>query len=244
MAAIGKNARLCETCGSTIDESSGDLGCMICLLDAGLDAETEQIEDSDGLLSDDVGVYTIEHRVDGSFWELGHGAMGVTYLAVDKLLDRPVALKIINSNLGSRSAEARERFMREARAAAALRHPNVATVYQFGIREATGQFFYAMELVEGETLEERVRRLGPLDVLTTIDIALQVTAALEAAEQHGLVHRDLKPGNLMLISRSDEKTSASTSDTVGTTTKRQVIATALRRRVRRDTGGTDEGNRH
>ena len=89
--------------------------------------------------------------------------------------------------------------MREARAAAALRHPNVATVYQFGVREETGQFFYAMELVEGETLEERVRRLGPLDVLTTIDIALQVTAALEAAEERGLVHRDLKPGNLMLV---------------------------------------------
>ncbi len=214
---------------------------MICLLDAGLDAETEQIEDSDGLLSDDVGVYTIERRVDGSFWELGHGAMGVTYLAVDQLLDRPVALKIINSNLGSRSAEARERFMREARAAAALRHPNVATVYQFGIREATGQFFYAMELVEGETLEERVRRLGPLDILTTIDIALQVTAALEAAEQHGLVHRDLKPGNLMLISRSDEKTSASTQRG-GYNKERQVVATGLRRRVRRDTGGTDEAN--
>src|SRR5262249_20261756 len=114
-------------------------------------------------------------------------------------LDRRVALKIINTNLGSRGAEARERFMREARAAAALRHPNVATVYQFGIREATGQFFYAMELVEGETLEERVRRLGPLDVLTTIDIAVQVTAALEAAEESGLVHRDLKPGNLMLV---------------------------------------------
>ena len=93
--------------------------------------------------------------------------------------------------------------MREARAAAALRHPNVATVYQFGVREETGQFFYAMELVEGETLEERVRRLGPLDVLTTIDIALQVTAALEAAEERGLVHRDLKPGNLMLVGGSD-----------------------------------------
>src|SRR2546423_14905467 len=90
--------------------------------------------------------------------------------------------------------------MREAHAAAALRDPNVATVYQFCVREETGQFFYAMELIEGETLEERVRRLGPLDVLTTIDIALQVTAALAAAEEHGLVHRDLKPGNLMLTS--------------------------------------------
>ncbi len=76
-------------------------------------------------------------------------------------------------------------------------------MYQFGVREETGQFFYAMELVEGETLEERVRRLGPLEVLTTIDIALQVTAALEAAEERGLVHRDLKPGNLMLLGGCD-----------------------------------------
>ena len=152
---------------------------------------------------DQLGAYTIEHHADGSAWELGHGAMGVTYRAIDKALDRPVALKIINTDRGSHSAEARERFMREARAAAALRHPNVATVYQFGVREETGQFFYAMELVEGETLEERVRRLGPLDVLTTIDIALQVTAALEAAEERGLVHRDLKPGNLMLVGGMD-----------------------------------------
>jgi TolB-like protein/cytochrome c-type biogenesis protein CcmH/NrfG len=203
MAAPGKNARLCETCGSAIDETSADFGCMVCLLDAGLDAETDRIDESCASVLDEVGVYTIEHRVDGSAWELGHGAMGVTYLAVDKLLDRRVALKIINSNLGSHSAEARERFMREARAAAVLRHPNVATVYQFGVREETGQFFYAMELVEGETLDERVRRLGPLDVLTTIDIALQVTAALQAAEDRGLVHRDLKPGNLMLVGDSE-----------------------------------------
>src|SRR5262249_2850952 len=73
------------------------------------------------------------------------------------------------------------------------------------IREQTGQFFYAMELVEGETLEERVRRMGPLDVLTTIDMALQVTAALAAAEERGLVHRDLKPGNLMLLNAAKRK---------------------------------------
>src|SRR5207247_6231774 len=121
------------------------------------------------------------------------------YRAIDKALDRPVALKIINTDARVRGTEARERFMREARAAAALRHPNVATVYQFGVREETGQLFYAMELVEGETLEGRVRRLGRIDVVTTLDIALQVTAALAAAEERGLVHRDLKPGNLMLI---------------------------------------------
>ena len=88
--------------------------------------------------------------------------------------------------------------MREARAAAALRHPNVATVYQFGIDEETGQCFYAMELVEGETLDERVRRTGPLDVRTVVEIARQITAALAAVEKRGLVHRDLKPANVMI----------------------------------------------
>ncbi|MGC2627759.1 MAG: protein kinase [Candidatus Udaeobacter sp.] len=201
MPAITNSARVCETCGSPIDTTSaGDLGCIACLIATGLDADAEQSEPAFASAPDRLGAYTIEHHADGRAWELGHGAMGVTYRAIDKPLDRPVALKIINTDARSHSAETRERFMREARAAAALRHPNVATVYQFGVREETGQFFYAMELVEGETLEERVRRLGPLDVLTTIDIALQVTAALEAAEERGLVHRDLKPGNLMLMS--------------------------------------------
>ena len=202
--AVTKNARVCETCGSPIDTTSaGDLGCIACLIGTGLDAEAEQGEAPFASAPDQLGAYTIEHNADGTAWELGRGAMGVTYRAIDKALDRPVALKIISAARGSHSAEARERFMREARAAAALRHPNVATVYQFGVREESGQFFYAMELVEGETLEERVRRLGPLDVLTTIDIALQVTAALEAAEERGLVHRDLKPGNLMLVGGCD-----------------------------------------
>jgi serine/threonine protein kinase/Flp pilus assembly protein TadD len=211
------------------------------LIGTGLDAEIEHNDAALVSAPDQLGAYTIEHHADGNAWELGHGAMGVTYRAIDKALDRPVALKIINTDARSRSTEARERFMREARAAAALRHPNVATVYQFGVREATGQFFYAMELVEGETLEERVRRLGPLDVLTTVDIALQVTAALEAAEERGLVHRDLKPGNLMLISPGNEKNSASTQRG-GYNKEPQVVATALRRRVQRNALGADRAN--
>jgi serine/threonine protein kinase len=126
--------------------------------------------------------------------------MGVTYRATDTTLQRKVALKIIKIDVLKRSVEARERFMREARAAAALRHENIATIHQFGIQEETGQYFYAMELLEGETLDERVRRAGPLDVRTSIDIAQQVTSALATAEERGLVHRDLKPANLMLIS--------------------------------------------
>src|SRR5262245_61308895 len=172
---------------------------MICLLRVGFDDAEEPNEALISFVADRLGNYRIERRDDGSLWELGRGAMGVTYRAVDTSLQRPVALKLIASEWVKRGAEARERFMREARTAASLRHPNVATVYHFGIREENGQCFCAMELVEGETLEMRVRRTGPLDALTTIEIALQVSSALTAAEKQGLVHRDLKPANLMLV---------------------------------------------
>ncbi|MFL6500408.1 MAG: protein kinase domain-containing protein [Candidatus Udaeobacter sp.] len=172
---------------------------MICLLRVGFDDAEEADETLSAPVTDRLGNYRIERRDDGSMCELGRGAMGVTYRAVDTSLKRPVALKLIDSEWAKRGAEARERFMREARTAASLRHPNIATVYHFGIREENGQCFCAMELVEGETLEMRVRRTGPLDALTTIDIALQVSSALAAAEKQGLVHRDLKPANLMLV---------------------------------------------
>jgi serine/threonine-protein kinase len=127
--------------------------------------------------------------------------MGTTYLAVDKVLRRRVALKVIEVPAvpTSRDAQAvRERFLREARAAAALRHPNVAAVYQFGAGPDGNRCFYAMELVEGETLETRVRRHGPLNPKVVVEIATQIAHALIAAAAQGLIHRDLKPGNIML----------------------------------------------
>jgi len=179
---------------------------MFCLLQAGIGSEEEVAQDStpdafEGGVR--FGVYEIDCHADGSLCELGRGAMGVTYRATDTSLQRKVALKIIKTDIAERSADARERFVREARAAAALRHEHIATVYQFGMRLETGQYFYAMELIEGETLDERVHRAGPLDSRTTIGIAQQVTSALAAAEKHGLVHRDLKPANLMLINADD-----------------------------------------
>ena len=181
---------------------------MFCLLQAGIGSEEEGAQDStpDALGgSTRFGVYEIDRREDGSLYELGRGAMGVTYRATDTSLQRKVALKIIKIDIAERSADARERFVREARAAAALRHEHIATVYQFGMRLETGQYFYAMELIEGETLDERVHRAGPLDARTTIGIAEQVTSALAAAEKHGLVHRDLKPANLMLVNADGPK---------------------------------------
>ena len=198
----------CPNCGGVLEETpGGGLGCMSCLLRAGIGSEEETVQDStpdapEGGMR--FGVYEIDCHSDGSLYELGRGAMGVTYRATDTSLQRKVALKIIKIDIAERSADARERFMREARAAAALRHENIATIHQFGMRLETGQYFYAMELIEGETLEERVRRAGPLDARTTIKIAQQVTSALAAAEKHGLVHRDLKPANLMLVSPDGE----------------------------------------
>src|SRR5437870_965585 len=203
MQPSARQISTCPTCGAALEETfGGGGGCMFCLLQAGIGSEKEGVQDSppdapEGGMR--FGVYEIDCHADGSVCELGRGAMGVTYRATDTSLQRKVALKIIKTDIAERSADARERFLREARAAAALRHECIATVYQFGVRLETGQYFYAMELIEGETLEERIRRAGPLDARTTIGIADQVTSALAAAEKQGLVHRDLKPGNLMLV---------------------------------------------
>src|ERR1044071_7039681 len=98
MSPITNIARDCETCGSPIDTTSaGDLGCIACLIATGLDTEAEQSDTAFVSAPDQLGAYTIERHADGSAWELGHGAMGVTYRAVDKAIDRPVARKIINT---------------------------------------------------------------------------------------------------------------------------------------------------
>jgi serine/threonine protein kinase/Flp pilus assembly protein TadD len=200
MQPAASETSTCPTCGELLTViPGGGLGCAVCLFRGVIGTN----QDSTLSAEEFFGSYKIDRHSDGSLYELGRGAMGVTYRATDTTLQRKVALKIIKIDIAERSTEARERFMREARAAAALRHQNIATVHQFGIREETGQYFYAMELIEGETLEERVHRAGPLDAWTTIDIAQQVTSALGAAEERGLVHRDLKPANLMLVKVDD-----------------------------------------
>jgi serine/threonine protein kinase len=145
--------------------------------------------------------FEIARCADGSLWELGRGAMGVTYKAYDTNLRADVALKVINSNFLN-SETARQRFLREARAAASLRHPNVATVFHLG--SAEGGFYYAMEYVEGETVERRVQRDGPLSNDVALRITRQVSRALIAADRQKLVHRDIKPSNLMLVIDDDD----------------------------------------
>ena len=128
---------------------------MSCLLRAGIGSEEETVQDStpdapEGGMR--FGVYEVDCHPDGRLYELGRGAMGVTYRATDTSLQRKVALKIIKTDIAERSDDARERFMREARAAASLRHENIATVHQFGMRLETGQYLYAMELIDGKPL--------------------------------------------------------------------------------------------
>jgi len=189
---------VCSVCGGSLN-GKGD--CLACLLRS-LEETVLQTKPFSLLFGD----FEVEQGADGSYWELGHGAIGVTYLAADKVLRRRVALKVIEVPAEARGSEVvRQRFLREARAAAALRHPNVAAVYQFGTSPDGSHCYYAMELVEGETLGARVRRDGPLNAKEALEIAIQITRALMAAAAHDLIHRDLKPGNIMLTTESEVK---------------------------------------
>src|SRR5262245_36483661 len=132
---------------------------------------------------------------------LGAGGMGHVYLAQDPRLDRAVALKILPSDLAF-DPDRLERFRREAKAASALNHPNVATIHDIG--ESDDVRFIVMEYVEGHTLAEKIVG-GSLAVAEILDIAVQVADALDAAHAKGITHRDIKPANLMLTPRRQVK---------------------------------------
>src|SRR5258707_6205678 len=160
-------------------------------------AEQEPEEQSDTAPETFTHFQILRHN-DGSLFRLGKGGMGVTYKAIDSVLNRPVALKVIAAEL-LRSPQARARFLREAQAAALIHHPHVATIYQFGAEGDS--YFYAMEFVEGEDLERYVGRQGPLAPATALRVVLQVAQALEAAQARQLIHRDIKPGNIMAAAK-------------------------------------------
>jgi serine/threonine protein kinase/tetratricopeptide (TPR) repeat protein len=133
-----------------------------------------------------IGRYSIERK-------LGQGGMGVVYAAKDERLERVVALKTMTALAADQTA--RKRFWREARAAAAVNHPNVCQLYEIG--EENGELFIAMELLDGESLSERLKR-GALSVADTVPIGLGILSALSALHARGIVHRDLKPSNVFL----------------------------------------------
>jgi serine/threonine protein kinase/tetratricopeptide (TPR) repeat protein len=188
----------CPKCDAPLQRGGHLAGqCLVCLLEMAL--EEEQIPTATPERFDH---YEVLVREDGTLFELGRGAMGITFRASDTVLGNDVALKVIDTRIAAHP-EARERFLREARAAARLRHPNVALVFYYGVRKSDGQCFYAMELVEGETLAARLRRVGPLPTALALEVIAQVARALVAAEAQALVHRDLKPANLMLVEGTD-----------------------------------------
>jgi eukaryotic-like serine/threonine-protein kinase len=204
----------CPRCGTKMPASRPADRCPVCQLRNALDPEVEsELPLANGgravaslgrppiaLLPNRFDHYQLLAHDDGTPIELGRGAMGVTYKAFDTNLRCPVALKVINAQYLPYES-ARLRFVREARSAARIRHPNVASVFHLGTKEH--DYFYAMEFVEGETLEHLIKRQGPLKVALALDIAGQVAAALAAAQKEQIVHRDIKPANIMLSFEQD-----------------------------------------
>ncbi|HEY2044994.1 MAG TPA: protein kinase [Candidatus Udaeobacter sp.] len=202
--AQSETAETCATCGRPLTQRGPNGECLRCLVSLTFLGDGKQPEPptARGRLTPGPLRYAhfeVETGADGFPVELGAGAMAVTYRARDTVLNSLVALKAIDRKV-AQNPGARTRFLREARAAANIRHPNVARVTYYG--EQDGECFYAMELVEGETLEARVRRDGPMPLAVALDVIEQAARALAAAEACGVVHRDIKPSNVMLESDS------------------------------------------
>jgi serine/threonine protein kinase/Tfp pilus assembly protein PilF len=200
--AQSQAAGTCATCGRPLTQCGPKGECLRCLVSLGFltDGEEPERPAARGRLTPGPLRYAhfeVEVGADGFPVELGAGAMAITYRARDTVLNSTVALKVIDRSV-AQNPGARSRFLREARAAANIHHPNVAQVTYYG--EQDGECFYAMELVKGETLEARVRRDGPMPLAIALEVIEQAARALAVAEVCGVVHRDIKPSNLMLES--------------------------------------------
>ncbi|MBV8353294.1 MAG: protein kinase [Verrucomicrobia bacterium] len=210
-----KRRRTCPSCGNHF---SGVLEfCPVCMVRKAIDLGAESgraspektVKPVPEVTVQRFGHYELVRSKEGTPVELGRGGMGVTYKAFDADLRYPVTLKVISERFLS-DESVRLRFLREARAAASIRHPNVASVFHLG---RTGEhYFYAMEFVEGETLESLIKRSGHLQFKPALEIATQVAAGLAAVHKQKLVHRDIKPSNIMVRFEDDGAVTAKIID--------------------------------
>jgi tRNA A-37 threonylcarbamoyl transferase component Bud32 len=201
--------RTCPACGTKFSATTKRVACPVCILRGVAGGECVTVEEpasqsGSEQCSGETWSAPLARRFEnyelaldghGRPIELGRGAMGITYKALDVDLRCPVTLKVISERYVA-DESARRRFLREARAAACVHHPNVASVFHLG--RSGKDYFYAMEFVEGETLENFIKRCGRLEVKPALEIITQVAAGLGAVHKQKLVHRDIKPTNIMV----------------------------------------------
>ena len=182
---VADEARFCHSCGSLVSDAEGQAAATASM-------DQSSFLNMERLLREDTkGVYNVQHM-------LGRGGMAVVYLATEIGLARKVALKVLPPELTF--GHGVERFKREAKTAAALDHPNIIPIYRIG--DSGKLFWYAMKYLEGKSLEDVLREKGALSLDETIDILEQVADALDYAHEHRVIHRDVKPANVMLDHRN------------------------------------------
>jgi serine/threonine protein kinase len=201
--------RKCAVCRTKLATTT--MACPVCMLRGALSDKSVTIDelsvsqDAKDCSAKDSSPASLIRRFEnyelmldpeGNPLELGRGAMGITSKGFDVDLRVPVAIKVISERYLN-SEWARLRFLREARSAATVHHPNVASVFRLG--KSGGNYFYAMEFVHGETLEKLMRSSGRLAIDVALEVVAQVAAGLAAIEKQGLVHRDIKPTNIMVL---------------------------------------------
>jgi serine/threonine protein kinase/Tfp pilus assembly protein PilF len=206
-----KAKRVCTVCGNPFLASSEF--CPVCALRSALGTERpiEQLATEPRLATSSLRLdhYEILAHDDGTPFELGRGAMGVTYKACDINLRRAVALKVVRAKFVC-DESANRRLIREARAAASVRHPNVASVFHLGT--SGDSYFYAMEFVDGQSLDKVIRCSGRLNASAALKVTAMVAAGLEAIDKEDLVHRDIKPSNIMVSFHGDDIANAKIID--------------------------------